>query len=229
MPSCGRSPSAASRRRSCDASWPGDAERRRLVTEAEEPQGRAQPRLRGHRPGPAPRRGRPGRDGADARGRRAHQGAGRARSGGRRGHGRAAAPDPEPAAPDGAPRLHRRRQRRGAPLGLAARVRLRPEAPRGDRRGPRPPRLRAREQARQGAVRGPVGRPGAPRARARPVHARPAHARARVHRGLGAAPRERGHDDAASASCRSSRSSSSRPSSRTTTARSTSSRPPRCR
>ena len=158
-------------------------------------QGRAQPRLRGHRPGQAPRRGRAGRDGADARGLRPHQGARRAGQGGRRAPGGAAAGDPEPPAPERAGGALGRRQRRGAPLGHAAAVRVRAEAALRDRRGARHPRLRSREQDRQGALHGHVGRGGPARARARAAHARPAHARARLHRGVGAASGERGDHD----------------------------------
>ncbi len=88
-----------------------------------------------------------------------------------------------------------RRQRRGAPLGHAAAVRVRAEAALRARRGARPPRLRSREQDRQGALHGDVGRGGPAQPRARAAHARSAHARARLHRGVGAASGERGDHD----------------------------------
>ena len=85
-----------------------------------------------------------------------------------------------------------RRQRRGAPLGHAARVRLHAEGSRRPRRRPRAARLRHRGQALRRALLVPARRSRAPASRARAVHARHAHARARLHRVLHAVHRECG-------------------------------------
>ena len=98
------------------------------------------------------------------------------RCAGRRPPGAAPAPAARTCRTLGAGGPQRRRQRRDAPLGRAAALRLRAQAPRRPRRGARPARLRARGEDRQVALRGAVGGGGAARARARPVHAGPAHA-----------------------------------------------------
>ena len=99
-----------------------DAERRRLLQGGRGPQGPAQPRLGGDRPGQAARRGRVRRAGADARGGRPHQGARRRAQDHRRARSKtllAQVPNvPHPSVPR---RQERRRQRRGPPLGHAAR------------------------------------------------------------------------------------------------------------
>ena len=84
-----------------------------------------------------------------------------------------------------------RRQRRGAPLGHAARVRLPGQGPRRPRRGARAARFRHGGQALGRALLVPARRPRAPAPRARAVHARHAHARARLHRVLHAVHRQR--------------------------------------
>ena len=77
-----------------------------------------------------------------------------------------------------------RRQRRGAPLGHAARLRLPGEGPRRRGRRARDARLRHGRQALGGPVLGAQGGPRAHAPGARAVHAGRAHARARLHRGL---------------------------------------------
>ena len=142
-----------------------DAERRRLLDRGGGAEGRAQPRLRGHRPGQAPRRGRR---------RRRWRACARSATGSRRSTPQVKEADarleallleipnlPHPSVPVGA---LGRRQRRGPPLGHAAAVRVRAEAALRARRGARPPRLRAGEQDRQGALHGDVGRGGPARA-----------------------------------------------------------------
>ncbi len=158
-------------------------------------QGRAQPRLGGHRPGQAAWGGRAGGDGAHARGVRPHQGARRAREGGRRPPREPAARDPERAPAQRPGGRLGGGQRRGAALGHAPAVRVRAEAALRDRRGARHPRLRPGEQDREGAVHRDVGRRVPPQPGPRPVHAGSPHPRARLHRGLGAAPREPGDHD----------------------------------
>ena len=103
-------------------------------------------------------------------------------------------------APERARRHVRRRQRRGAPLGHAARVRLPGQGPHRPRRGARPARFRDRGEALRRALLVPARRPRAPAPRARAVHARHADARARLHRVLHAVHRQRrdaGRHDAA--------------------------------
>ena len=112
---------AARRARSCSS----ESSTRRRATPARHrdrgPQGRAQPRLRGDRPGQAARRGSRAEMARDARGRRPHQGA-RRRSSRRSTSACEAllAPAPEPAASLGAAGQERGRQRRGPALGRAA-------------------------------------------------------------------------------------------------------------
>ena len=123
------------------------------------------------------------------------------------------APAPEPAAPVGAVGQTRGRQRRGPPLGRRrARSPSRRSRTRSSARRSGSSTSSARVKIAKARFAVLWGAAGAARARARPVHARSAHARARLHRGLGAAPRERRRPCCGRASSRSSRSSSSRPS-----------------
>ena len=118
---------------------------------------------------------------------------------------------PEHPARVGAGRRLGRRQPRGAPLGRAAQVRLSGEGPRRRRRRrsaasistPAPRSPAARFVVMKGERRAP-----APRARA--VHARRAHARARLHRGLRAVHGERASAPTASRAWPSSRTTCSR-------------------
>ena len=157
------------------------------------PQGRAQPRLRGDRAGQAARRGSAGvrRRGCAKSAIASRPSTRLVKEADAQARGPAAR-GAEPAAPERAGGPLGRRQRRGAPLGRAAAVRLRAEAALRDRRGPRHPRLRPGEQDRQVALHRDVGRGVAARPGARPAHAGSPHPRARLHRGLGAAPGEPG-------------------------------------
>ena len=125
--------------------------------------------------------------------------------------GRAAGADParaqraadgaaQPSRPERSGRRRRARQRRGAALGHAAPVRLRAARPRRRRRAARA-RSRDRRQALGRALLVPARPGGAPASRARPVHARRADQRARLHRVLHAVHRQprgpRGHRPAA--------------------------------
>ena len=104
----------------------------------------------------------------------------------------------------------RRRQRRSAPLGHAARVRFRGQGSRRPRRSTRAARFRDGGEALRRALHVPARRSRAPASRARAVHARHAHARARLHRVLHAVHRQRGNAGRHRPSCRSSRTTCSR-------------------
>ena len=100
----------------------------------------------------------------------------------------AAADAAEPAPCHGADRQECGRQPRGAPPRRAAGVRLRPEGALGPRSRARHPRFRTRRQDRRGALHRAHRRRRPARAGADQLHARPAHARARLSRGGAALP-----------------------------------------
>ena len=138
----------------------------------------------------------------------------------------------EPPARERAGRHVARRQRRGAPLGHAARLRLSGQGSHRPRRRPRPARFRDGREAVRRALLVPARRSRAPASRARAVHARHAHARARLHRVLHAVHRQRRNAGRHRRSCRSSKTTCSRcrrAASRRQARRSISSRPSKIR
>ena len=152
--------------------------------------GATRPRRRSARP--RSEEGRGAAPDADGRGRRAEDRRCRRMEAEAEG-GRATSSDtmlaqiPEPAARRRAGRRGRARQCRASPLRREARLRLHAEAAFRARRSARPDGFRDRGETVRRALRRAEEGPGAAGARARPVHARRAHGRARLHRGQSAA------------------------------------------